>query len=104
MCRYTTLRNISVQKIAMLGTWVKQAAMQVSATQNSCWKIPVTFSTLPTSDDFSGPGRVIGRVCVCVRKITSEIKKVYGKLVHLDLIWVKVEDHSRRSKFILVAG
>ena len=29
------------QNIAVLKTWVKQAATQDSATQNSCWKIPV---------------------------------------------------------------
>ena len=32
MCRYTTLWNIDVQKIAMLKKWVKHAAMHDSAT------------------------------------------------------------------------
>ena len=33
---YITLRNINVQKIAMLKNWVKQVAIQDSATQYSC--------------------------------------------------------------------
>jgi len=46
MCRYTTLWNIGVQEIAMLKIWVKQAAMQDSATQNSCSKNPYSYFRL----------------------------------------------------------
>jgi len=38
MCRYTTLWNINVEKLATVKNWVKQAAMQDSATQNTRWK------------------------------------------------------------------
>jgi len=40
-CYTTTLHylwNINVQKIVMLKSWVKQAAMQDSPSQDSCWK------------------------------------------------------------------
>ena len=60
------------------------------------------------ADDFSGPGKAIGTVCMsvfCLSNMTTTFELsdvltyIFGAMIPTDTIQVRLEGHGRRSKF-----